>query len=322
MQIQSSDGPKPKCYLTHANLPTYIDREQPPYQKLELIIRKSNLENLTSVLSQITGQLNYARVYMKLSDILSGDFFNTYIKKGNILLRSEGRPGIDHVYSLTEGVLRLEVDKPTYERAGLPGVGLPSQGRKHVKTRYAVEINLRLPSMVSGKPGFDRLVWASRNVLDRSVSWLVYNMNPEADFAGSLAVHQPTIRAVEPRISDRGSVMVPAMPESMEEHNEGAMELLEWLTIVASGSPRARADDTVDSYLCRYQHPESSGPATEVASIRWRGFIPSNFAGKVLLAALKTSEDGWFGMTATSFDGSAYSIFKQDGRTMTWEYMD
>ena len=35
---------------------------------------------------------------------------------------SEGRPGIDNVYSLHQGELRLEVSKEIYERTGLQGV--------------------------------------------------------------------------------------------------------------------------------------------------------------------------------------------------------
>lgn len=49
---------------------------------------------------------------------------------------SEGRPRIDHIFSLSEGILRLEIDKATYERMGLKGEAIPSQGRKHVKARY------------------------------------------------------------------------------------------------------------------------------------------------------------------------------------------
>lgn len=49
---------------------------------------------------------------------------------------SAGTTGLDNVYSLCEGVLRLEVDKATYERMGLDGVAILSGGRKHVKTRY------------------------------------------------------------------------------------------------------------------------------------------------------------------------------------------
>ena len=49
---------------------------------------------------------------------------------------SEGRPGIDQIFSLSEGVLRLEVDKPTFQRLGLEGKVIPNEGRKHVKARY------------------------------------------------------------------------------------------------------------------------------------------------------------------------------------------
>jgi hypothetical protein len=57
-----------------------------------------------------------------LLDVISGDFFNQYIKagtfffiflsidqqdakigKGNVLMRSEGRPGIDNLFSLQDG---------------------------------------------------------------------------------------------------------------------------------------------------------------------------------------------------------------------------
>jgi len=66
---------------------------------------------------------SYSRVILSLSAILEGEFFNEYIKKGiitvsfalraymttkltlsgNILMLSEGRTGVDKVYSLREG---------------------------------------------------------------------------------------------------------------------------------------------------------------------------------------------------------------------------
>ncbi|EDN03609.1 predicted protein [Histoplasma mississippiense (nom. inval.)] len=39
----------------------------------------------------------------------------------DILLISEGRSGVDNVYTLHNGVLRLELDKNSFERAGLDG---------------------------------------------------------------------------------------------------------------------------------------------------------------------------------------------------------
>jgi ribonucleases P/MRP protein subunit RPP40 len=67
---------------------------------------------------------------------------------------SEGRPGIDNLFSLQDGkgtmsifpafdyklsfagVLRLELDKESYQRCGLQGQPVPGGGRKHMKTRY------------------------------------------------------------------------------------------------------------------------------------------------------------------------------------------
>ena len=63
-------------------------------------------------------------------------FAKEKVTAGNILLLSSGRPGIDPVFSLSEGILRLEVDKTTFERMGLEGKAIPSEGRKHVKARY------------------------------------------------------------------------------------------------------------------------------------------------------------------------------------------
>jgi len=77
---------------------------------------------------------------MKLSQVIEGDFFNDYIKTGDIMMLSEGRAGIDNRFSLSEGILRLEVDKPTLEKAGLGGKPISSEGRKHVKARYGKHV--------------------------------------------------------------------------------------------------------------------------------------------------------------------------------------
>lgn len=73
---------------------------------------------------------------------------------GDVLMISEGRSGVDNVYSLRNGwcwhpdqrilrsrlifpgILRLELDKASYEKAGLVGKPIRSGGRKHEKSRY------------------------------------------------------------------------------------------------------------------------------------------------------------------------------------------
>jgi hypothetical protein len=42
-----------------------------------------------------------------------------------------------------------------------------------------VEIDLRQPSMLHGKKGFDRIVYAFKNVLTTPVTWLFANLDTE-----------------------------------------------------------------------------------------------------------------------------------------------
>lgn len=48
--------------------------------------------------------------------------------------------------------------------------------------KTAVEINLRLPSMLHGKKGFERIVWAFKNVLVNSVTWLFCDLSSEPNY--------------------------------------------------------------------------------------------------------------------------------------------
>ena len=262
---------------------------------------------------------------------------------------SEGRPGIDHIFSLSEGILRLEVDKPTYERMGLDGVVVPHSGRNHVKARYgtrwrptkfclvrlisttAIELNLRLPSMVRGKKGFERVLWAFKNVLYHTATWLFYDLNGPTDGTRTIGAHCPKVKQVEPEITTLQGVKVPGFPQDIQEGDYAqATELLEWLSLATANSPRIRADDDIDSYLSRYRvglEEESFTDMTtsspqNVATLRWHAFIPSTFVKDVFLAALKASGSKWFGMSVNAFDGRAYSILQHDHRTMTWEYMN
>ncbi|KAK0785726.1 hypothetical protein LTS16_010879 [Friedmanniomyces endolithicus] len=345
LDITSHNGPKPKCDFTHAVLSNFIDYDLPPTKKrpfttiaaqttshtVDILFRKSSLPKLLESLGEGEGALQYARVHMKLSDIIEGDFFNHYVKAGNVVMLSQGRPGIDPVYTLSEGLLRLEVNKVMYERMGLEGKAIPGEGRKHVKARFAIEINLRLPSMIRGKPGFDRVVWAFRNVLNHSVAWLFQDLKAKTDGSGPVAVHQPFVRNVEPVVEGLDGAMIFAIPETLEQDDHPlAAELLEWVTMAANLSPRLKRDDSIDRYLSKYNVtlPTSDGDAgghhetQDLARIRWHGFAHASFVSKVFIAALKACGDDWFAISATSFSGEAYIILKMGERTLTWEYLD
>ncbi|OQO12102.1 hypothetical protein B0A48_02741 [Cryoendolithus antarcticus] len=342
LDIGKDSGPSPKCYVHHANLPNYIDNAHPPTKKdpfrtvleqpvghtLDVLVPAQHTEALTTLLATtFPSPIRYAKVHMKLHDVLTGEFFNDYVKSGNVLLLSEGRPGIDNCVSLVEGVLRLDVDKPTYERLGLEGKAVGGMGRKHVKARYVVELDLRLPSMVRGKRGFERVLWAAKHVLDHSLTWLFYDLNGGNEGSGPIAAHSPVVREVKPTITPLAGVRTSTFPYTIgEDDDEEAAELLEWLTLTMMGSPRVLETDKVDPYLCRYSVPtltaDGSQTIQDLTHFRWHGFIPSQVSTKILLAALKVSGDDWMAMSGSAFDGNSYTILKHGKTVTTWKYSD
>lgn len=230
---------------------------------------------------------------MSLVDILTGPFFTNYIKTGTIALQSQGRPGVDSIYTLYNGILRLELPRDLYERAGLSGSPVRDGGRKHIKERFAVVINLRLPSMVAGRKGFERLKRAAENVLNTSTQWLF------ADLNGSLHADDAPIAAFAPAIhtvtSKVAQTLVDVPPMALTRASKGqyadalfedeALELLEWADLVKMESPRVQVGNKVDPFLSRYSIPGSElGPfkEQEVMHLSWHGFMPTEWARDML----------------------------------------
>lgn len=198
-------------------------------------------------------------------------------------------------------------------------------------TAPAIELNLRLPSMVRGKSGFQRIIWAFRNVLNDSLKWLFYDLKGPNDGSGAIATHQPKVREVKPQMNTLRIVEVPAFHQGFREDDyESTTELLEWLTLLISGSRRIEHDDGIDPYLSRYRVPSGIDDSTDVAEqtvqdlvkFHWQGFIPPAFIQNMLLATLKASGAEWFALSAAAFDGKAYAFLQNNDHTMTWEYQD
>lgn len=101
---------------------------------------------------------------------------------------SEGEPGVDEVFSLTEGelavrgtifnltgsdagVLSLDLSKEVYERAGLQGTPVSSGGRKHVKSRYRESTVHPLPFIPLGRGIFSHTNVYHRRHEMRSSHW-------------------------------------------------------------------------------------------------------------------------------------------------------
>ena len=184
--------------------------------------------------------------------------------------------------------------------------------------------------MVRGKKGFERILWAFRNVLNHTVSWLFYDLKGTTDEPAAISVHEPKVRKVEPVTETMDAVIVPEIPQDMQQDDyEIATDLLEWTSLALCGSPRIQQHDDIDPYLSRYHVPETTSQrATAEAStvnlvkISWHGFIPSIFAKDIFLAALKASGTSWFAMSTVAFDGRTCTFLQNNHHTLTWEYQD
>ncbi|UZP35656.1 hypothetical protein NXS19_003472 [Fusarium pseudograminearum] len=154
----------PKCFVTHGTM-GHVDTKQAPRKgkpwaaitsldfihKVDLILPVEVHDAVSKQLAKTDESPRYSRVVMSLGDILQGDFFTEYIKKGDIIMLSEGKTTVDTLFTLREGVLTMYVDKETHERAGIPGKPYGSKGGRGSKPRWTITYNLRDPSMLRGK---------------------------------------------------------------------------------------------------------------------------------------------------------------------------
>ncbi|KAJ5942323.1 hypothetical protein N7516_002491 [Penicillium verrucosum] len=332
-----------KCFTTIAQLPAFIDPKQIPSKRspfstiqnhafvhsVEVILPKEVYSQFKASLETKLEKPRYARVFMAPSALLEHDFFNTYIKSGNILMISEGRSGSDNVFTLQDGILRMELGKEIYERTGLTGKPFRSGGRKHAKERFLVELNLRLPSMLHGKKGFERIVWAFTNVLTQSMAWLFHDLESNSGLdEGNKPINkvQPQLITCKPQEIDHEQILIPPFYENgkvLEEMSEGDLQehsgsLSEWLAMVQMASPRLSGEDDVDPYLSRYAVPGADeSQACDLMSLKWNGLISSRWIMQLfinLLQSTKASNLSWFALAVATLGKEA--VEGRDGFTV------
>ncbi|RDW94136.1 ribonuclease P protein subunit p40 [Aspergillus mulundensis] len=334
-----------KCYTTIASLPQFIDPKQPPTKQspfstilsnhfvhtVEVTMPKEIYSSIESQLNSKLQKLQYARLSMTLSLLIDGDFFNTYIKTGNILMISEGRSGLDSVYTLIDGVLKLELGKEDYEKTGLTGKPVRTGAKKHAKERFVVELNLRLPSMLHGKKGFQRIEWAFKNVLNKPTQWLFFDLGTDstgvAEDDQSLKGTNPELIPCSPVLTTHQNITTPSFSDfNIAAQSELDMrdicgEISEWLALVSLRSGRVSAYDDIDPYLCRYDAPEiGTNSATDLVSLKWRGFIPPNWILQLFITFFRetapriTGTPAWFALSASTLGRDA--VESKDGYTI------
>jgi ribonuclease P/MRP protein subunit RPP40 len=274
---------------------------------------------------------SYSRLILPLAALLEGSFFTEYIKKGDILMLSEGRPGLDNVYMLKAGVLSLYLDKETYERSGLTGRPDGAKGARGTRARWVVDIDLRQPSMLHGKKGFDRILYAFKNVLNTSVTWLFIDLSDEsrnidvgncssanlwlAPSPDPLEQHCPTRVQCPAKATPGPRVLRPSFNPPSGDSSDGedafaeyAADLYEWLSLISLESPRVDVNDTIDPFLARYRPPAPDDPKQDtqvLVKVVWEGFFSGAWAHHAFVqAVLQAKTKSWFSYAAFGFRGS------------------
>ncbi|CAL3963846.1 unnamed protein product [Diplocarpon coronariae] len=324
LDFPSGTRNEPKCDVTHGVM-GHLDPKQPPVKrkpfasilnqrfilKTELIVPEELYEIIRKDLVIDLPRPTYSRVILPLSALLEGEIFNEYIKRGNVLMLSEGRIDRDNVYYLRQGVLTLHLDKENYERAGLVGKPDGVKGKRGTKPRWVVELELRSPSMLHGKKGFDRIVYAFKNVLNTPVTWLFLDLETSTPTPSPMERHFPLNKTVSPDVQEMQVNMPSLQPPTDVDMSYGAdfedyaVEVQEWLSLVLLNSPRIHPDDKIDSFLSRYVPPGDTLTSCKLVKIAWRGFLSPSWAHKMFVQVLlATPGHGWF---AYCVDGSGES---------------
>ncbi|KAM5381777.1 hypothetical protein ACJZ2D_002997 [Fusarium nematophilum] len=319
----------PKCFVTYGSM-GHVDTKQAPRngKPWTAVISQDFIHKVDFILPAdvydvVHGELagkqidpRYSKVTMTLGDVLQGDFFTEYIKKGmhwDILMLSEGKMTAGTLYTLRQGVLTMYLEKDTYERAGLVGKPYGAKGGRGSKPRWVVSYNLRDPSMFRGKKGFDRLIYACKTVLNQSTTWLFCNTTGSTPSPDPLQKFFPISFTSSPGISRELSVVLPNLdvdPEVLadidrEGLGDAATDCYEWLSLVRLGSPRVESQDSIDPYLSRYQVPGDANNTTRICKISWQGFFSAQWLRELLLSILVTCPSGmWFSLSATCFSKS------------------
>ncbi|KAI9886430.1 MAG: hypothetical protein M1823_001748 [Watsoniomyces obsoletus] len=352
--FETDDGKTAKCYLTHGRLPAEIDPKNPPTKRqpfsapasiafthtLEMIMPEEAYHAIKERVFDQIQPIQYSVVIMPLSGLLEPDFLNTYIKpdikQEEVMMLSEGRPGIDNQFWLHRGVLRLSIDRETYERCGLVGTPNGRSKSQPGRKRWLVTIDLRVPAMRPGKKGFQRVQRAAERVLNQSIKWLFCDVSArEEPSPRPIDRYHPIHKKAVPHLVRLESVQVPQSihtpippPEQTKNHwdredkDEHATALHEWLGLISLNSPRIRKDDTIDPFLARYAVPDAStASTTTLVKIRWNGFIPATWVSGIwrqtLFAIRASASTHWFAMSAQAFRlqqteaGRTYTILRQ-----------
>ncbi|KAI5800082.1 ribonuclease P 40kDa subunit-domain-containing protein [Geopyxis carbonaria] len=335
----------PKVFVSLATapqqLPTKRTLEAHPFNhQVDVLLPAAVYERISPSLhacAALASPPQYYRLEMPLGAILEPDFFNTYVKAGNILLLSHGRLGVDNIFTLSDGVLRLSLDNEAYEKAGLQGrPAVFGNGPGVMKRRrFLVELNLRATTYMTGSKMFTKLQRACANVFNKPTVFLFADLAAQTTTTtGAKAVgilEKFPVRTAEVQISGFDGMRIPsfAAPLDAVPHGGGktleanynrevwrdwAMEVYEYLGLLQMPGDRPAdrigAAGSIDPYLSTYSvGDEDDGVYTGgVTRLRVSGLLSAQWIESLwteVEALVKATDAGnrrWVSLTVQGFE--------------------
>ena len=95
--------------------------------------------------------------------------------------------------------------------------------------------------------------------------------------------HHPVTKDCLPQLTTTEGVRVPILSpvpasDCDDDFEDWALEIYEWLSLVALKSPRIVVNDAIDPFLSRYQVPDAVlGRDSNMVALTWTGLIPASW---------------------------------------------
>ncbi|KAF8939864.1 hypothetical protein BGZ58_008492 [Dissophora ornata] len=251
----NADAPRSHLFLSHYSfnsprqLHSHAILTHPFNHTIKVFVPTPHSPAIQEALTDgILRDTHYYHAHVPLSLFLSSAFMQ-HIRNGMIALSVHGGIDTHDVVCLDgKGKLTLSLNKDSYEQLGLSGT--PSKFHPN-RQRYVVEVDLRSPSMVPGKPAFERIKWCFENTLATVFPMVLASVDTEGrslpmQFPESIKAEQLSFNV---QCTSLDGIMVPestalrTIGKNDLRWRKNVTQLYEWIGMAAMQSDRSAHDD-------------------------------------------------------------------------------
>ncbi|KAG0044669.1 hypothetical protein BGZ83_010106 [Gryganskiella cystojenkinii] len=297
-------------------------------KKVQVFLPTAPSEAILAALAcKLFQDAHYYHAHVPLSLLLTSGFMQ-HIRNGMVAISVGNNIDCQDVVCLDgRGNLILSLTKDSYEQLGINGA--PSKFYPN-RQRYVVKIDMRAPSMVPGKPGFDRIKWCFENTLVTRFPMLLASVDengvslpiefPQNARAARLSYNVKSTHLENILIPDTSAIRTIGKNDLRWRKN--VLELYEWIGMVGMQSDRIITGNSIDPFLCVYSPPLQTSVDPALSSgciIEVSGFIPAAVVNQIMDVLRSDSilgsiigEPSWANMTVWGFQDSPISWMNRE----------